>query len=194
MNFPWGMAKFPREKSTFPGEQCTFPEERPKFPKKTYVLNLFAIIVISYFYIWFYNLSLEMFQKELQLCSQKHFIHNSYAKATIKQHFGHICSLRKHMFQIFLQSRSSHFFYIGLQLIIGKVLRRVTNLQLETLQSKLICKSYDHTKFQTHLLLGTTWLFPQDNLSLILFRGQPCAREQFKENNLNHVPMRNKCV
>jgi fluoride ion exporter CrcB/FEX len=69
MNFPWGMAKFPREKNTFPGEQCTFPEERPKFPKKTYVLNLFAIIIISYFYIWFYNLSLEMFQRELQLCS-----------------------------------------------------------------------------------------------------------------------------
>ncbi len=59
-----------------------------------------------------------------------------------------LSSLRKHMFQIFLQSQSSHFcFYMLLQPIIGKVLKKVTTLQVEIFQSEFICKHYDQTKF-----------------------------------------------
>jgi hypothetical protein len=40
------------EKGTFLREECTFLGERPKFPKKTYFLNLFAIIVISILFLY----------------------------------------------------------------------------------------------------------------------------------------------
>ncbi len=73
-----------------------------------------------------------------------------------------LSSLRKHMFQIFLQSQSSHFcFYMLLQPIIGKVLKKVTTLQVEIFQSKFICKHYDQTKIPTQLFPRGTWLLPQ---------------------------------
>ncbi len=36
--------------------------------------------------------------------------------------------------------------------MIKKVSRKATTLWLKTFQLEFICKSYDHTKFQTHLL------------------------------------------
>jgi hypothetical protein len=56
------------------------------------------------------------------------------------------------MFRIFLQLEPSHaHFYIGLRPIIGKVFRSVTTLWPKPLELKFIWRSYDHTKFWTHL-------------------------------------------
>jgi hypothetical protein len=56
-------------------------------------------------------------------------------------------SLGKYTFQIILQSEQFYIhFYISLQPIIEKVLRRITTLCLETFWLELICKNYDHIK------------------------------------------------
>jgi hypothetical protein len=107
-------------------------------------------------------------------------------------------SLGKHMFQFFLQSQSSHIgFYISLQPIVRKVLRRITTLYLKALQFNLRCKNYDLTNFQTHFFLkgtqfklffwahGCAW---RKNSP----REQPCSfGKQSKSCSLrsNHIPL-----
>jgi hypothetical protein len=98
-NFPWEQwiflgekPKFPKEKDTSSGEQFIFPKGKPKFLGKTYVTNLFAIIVILFLFIYSYDLSLERSWQEIYFVIWN-ISKNSYAKVTIKQNLEHICSL-----------------------------------------------------------------------------------------------------
>jgi hypothetical protein len=50
MNFPWERAQVLGGRAlSFVRKQCTFLGEMLKFPGEIYVLNLFAIMVISFF-------------------------------------------------------------------------------------------------------------------------------------------------
>lgn len=55
-----------------------------------------------------------------------------------------------------------NYFELTCDLFVGKVLRSAITLSVEALQSKLMCKSYDETKFQTHMLAERIWLLPSE--------------------------------
>ncbi len=99
-------------------------------------------------------------------------------------------SLGKHMFQFFVQSQSSHIsFYISLQPIVRKVLRKTTTLYLKALQFDLQCKNYDHTNFQTHFSSKEHNLNCSSEHMVVPKRAIPLRNNHVPlGSNLNHVP------
>ncbi len=69
------------------------------FPRETYILNHFAIVIISFLFLYaIVNYHWKGFKESYNFTSQKYFNQNLYAKVIIKQNIEHICSPRKFKF------------------------------------------------------------------------------------------------
>jgi hypothetical protein len=92
MIVPWGKRQLFRK-------TMYFLRERPKFPMKTYISNLFAIIIISRLFLHrLANYYWKGLKENYNCVVRSTPIKNSYAKIMITQIFKHICSSRTWLF------------------------------------------------------------------------------------------------